>query len=54
MISPILLEVDVHFFLYTGRVTAYLPPGGPFVRMDSHVYPDYVVPPSYDSLLGKV
>ncbi|KAG5014607.1 hypothetical protein JHK85_020743 [Glycine max] len=36
-----------------GRITAYLPSGGPFVRMDSHVYPDYVVPPSYDSLLGK-
>ncbi|CAL5431879.1 unnamed protein product [Camellia sinensis] len=37
-----------------GRITAYLPSGGPFVRMDSHVYPDYVVPPSYDSLLGKL
>ncbi|KAH9805565.1 Biotin carboxylase [Citrus sinensis] len=37
-----------------GRITAYLPAGGPFVRMDSHVYPDYVVPPSYDSLLGKL
>ena len=24
------------------------------MRMDSHIYPDYVVPPSYDSLLGKV
>ncbi|CAN4105482.1 unnamed protein product [Withania somnifera] len=36
------------------RITAYLPSGGPFVRMDSHVYPDYVVPPSYDSLLGKL
>ncbi|KAB1212049.1 Biotin carboxylase 1, chloroplastic [Morella rubra] len=36
-----------------GRITAYLPSGGPFVRMDSHLYPDYVVPPSYDSLLGK-
>ncbi|KAD7116778.1 hypothetical protein E3N88_04046 [Mikania micrantha] len=37
-----------------GRITAYLPSGGPFVRMDSHVYTDYVVPPSYDSLLGKL
>lgn len=37
-----------------GRITSYLPFGGPFVRMDSHVYPDYVAPPSYDSLLGKV
>ncbi|KAG5556370.1 hypothetical protein RHGRI_006838 [Rhododendron griersonianum] len=36
------------------RITAYLPSGGPFVRMDSHIYPDYVVPPSYDSLLGKL
>lgn len=38
----------------TGRITGYLPPGGPFLRMDSHIYTDYVVPPSYDSLLGKV
>ncbi|XP_071705982.1 biotin carboxylase 1, chloroplastic [Rutidosis leptorrhynchoides] len=37
-----------------GRITSYLPSGGPFVRMDSHVYTDYVVPPSYDSLLGKL
>uniref|UniRef100_A0A803MP18 biotin carboxylase n=1 Tax=Chenopodium quinoa TaxID=63459 RepID=A0A803MP18_CHEQI len=36
-----------------GKITSYLPAGGPFVRMDSHVYPGYVVPPSYDSLLGK-
>ncbi|PKA48950.1 Biotin carboxylase 1, chloroplastic [Apostasia shenzhenica] len=43
-----------HKFLLSGRITAYLPSGGPFVRMDSHIYPDYVVPPSYDSLLGKV
>ena len=37
-----------------GRVVAYLPPGGPHVRMDSHLYPDYTVPPNYDSLLGKL
>ncbi|XP_021729798.1 biotin carboxylase 2, chloroplastic [Chenopodium quinoa] len=37
-----------------GKITSYLPAGGPFVRMDSHVYPGYVVPPSYDSLLGKL
>ncbi|KAH7283347.1 hypothetical protein KP509_34G002700 [Ceratopteris richardii] len=37
-----------------GRITGYLPPGGPFVRMDSHIYSEYVVPPSYDSLLGKL
>ncbi|KAJ4829695.1 hypothetical protein Tsubulata_023616 [Turnera subulata] len=37
-----------------GKITSYLPSGGPFVRMDSHVYSDYVVPPTYDSLLGKL
>lgn len=37
-----------------GRITGYLPAGGPFTRMDSHVYVDYLVPPSYDSLLGKL
>ena len=37
-----------------GRVIGYLPPGGPHVRMDSHLYPDYLVPPNYDSLLGKL
>ncbi|KAF8070883.1 biotin carboxylase 1 [Scenedesmus sp. PABB004] len=37
-----------------GRVSQYLAPGGPHVRMDSHLYPDYLVPPNYDSLLGKL
>lgn len=37
-----------------GRIKGYLPPGGPNVRMDSHIYSDYVVPPTYDSLLGKL
>jgi acetyl-CoA carboxylase, biotin carboxylase subunit len=37
-----------------GRIVQYLPPGGNYVRMDSHVYPEYVVPPNYDSLLGKL
>lgn len=37
-----------------GRVNLYLPPGGVGVRMDSHVYPGYQVPPYYDSLLGKL
>ncbi|KAK1380529.1 hypothetical protein POM88_027273 [Heracleum sosnowskyi] len=35
-----------------GRITTYFPDGGPFVRMDCHVYLDYLVPSSYDSLLG--
>lgn len=37
-----------------GRINAYLPPGGPGVRMDSHVYTDYEISPYYDSLIGKL
>jgi acetyl-CoA carboxylase biotin carboxylase subunit len=37
-----------------GKISAYLPPGGPGVRMDSHVYTDYEIPPYYDSLIGKL
>ena len=37
-----------------GRISGYLPPGGPGVRMDSHVYTDYEIPPYYDSLIGKL
>jgi acetyl-CoA carboxylase biotin carboxylase subunit len=37
-----------------GRISAYLPPGGPGIRMDSHVYTDYDIPPYYDSLIGKL
>jgi acetyl-CoA carboxylase biotin carboxylase subunit len=37
-----------------GRISGYLPPGGPGVRMDSHVYTDYQIPPYYDSLIAKL
>jgi acetyl-CoA carboxylase biotin carboxylase subunit len=37
-----------------GLITAYHPPGGPGVRLDTHVYAGYAVPPYYDSLLAKV
>jgi len=37
-----------------GVVTRWAPPGGPWVRLDSHVYQGYAVPPFYDSLLGKL
>jgi acetyl-CoA carboxylase biotin carboxylase subunit len=37
-----------------GRVTAWVPPGGFGVRVDSHLYAPYDVPPHYDSLLAKV
>ena len=37
-----------------GRVVAYHPPGGLGVRMDSALYDGYVIPPYYDSLIGKL
>jgi acetyl-CoA carboxylase biotin carboxylase subunit len=37
-----------------GKITAYHPPGGPGVRVDTHIYAGYTVPPYYDSLLAKV
>jgi acetyl-CoA carboxylase biotin carboxylase subunit len=37
-----------------GRITMWHPPGGPGVRVDSHVYTGYFVPPNYDSMIGKV
>ncbi|NES85322.1 MAG: acetyl-CoA carboxylase biotin carboxylase subunit [Moorea sp. SIO1G6] len=47
-------DPDHGFRPQPGRISAYLPPGGPGVRMDSHVYPDYEIPPYYDSLIGKL
>ena len=37
-----------------GRITQYHQPGGPGIRVDSHVYNNYVVPPYYDSMIGKL
>jgi len=37
-----------------GRITLWHPPGGPGVRVDSHAYTNYVVPPHYDSMIGKI
>ncbi len=37
-----------------GRITAWHAPGGPGVRVDSHVYANYFVPPNYDSMIGKI
>lgn len=37
-----------------GKITGWLPPGGPGVRIDSHVYTGYEIPPFYDSLIGKL
>ncbi len=37
-----------------GRITSWHAPGGPGVRMDSHVYTGYMVPPNYDSMIAKL
>ena len=37
-----------------GRITLYHTPGGPGIRVDSHVYQNYYVPPHYDSMIGKL
>ncbi len=37
-----------------GRITTFHVPGGPGVRVDSHAYVNYLVPPNYDSLIGKI
>src|SRR5919107_4689489 len=43
-----------NFLPQTGSVEFYNPPGGPGVRVDSHLYPGYKVSPYYDSLLAKL
>ncbi len=37
-----------------GTITLWHPPGGPGIRIDSHIYSGYQVPPYYDSMIGKV
>ncbi|MBU2842701.1 acetyl-CoA carboxylase biotin carboxylase subunit [Acidithiobacillus thiooxidans] len=37
-----------------GQITAWHPPGGPGIRVDSHIYAGYRVPPFYDSMIGKI
>jgi acetyl-CoA carboxylase biotin carboxylase subunit len=37
-----------------GRITSWHVPGGPGIRVDSHAYQNYLVPPNYDSMIGKV
>jgi acetyl-CoA carboxylase biotin carboxylase subunit len=47
-------EDPVKFIPSPGRITTWHAPGGPGVRVDSHVYTNYFVPPNYDSMIGKV
>ncbi|HYL42169.1 MAG TPA: acetyl-CoA carboxylase biotin carboxylase subunit [Ktedonobacteraceae bacterium] len=47
-------DAEADFRPQTGTVEHYLPPGGPGVRVDSHLYAGYQIPPHYDSLLAKL
>ena len=47
-------DPDRNFAPRPGTITAFHPPGGPGVRLDTHVYAGYRVPPHYDSLLAKL
>jgi len=47
-------EDPFNFMPSPGRITMWHAPGGPGVRVDSHVYTNYFVPPNYDSMVGKI
>ena len=47
-------EDPIKFIPSPGKVTKYIAPGGRNVRVDSHVYQGYTVPPAYDSMIGKL
>jgi acetyl-CoA carboxylase, biotin carboxylase subunit len=48
-------EDPFHNFRPTpGRITTYHSPGGHGVRVDTHVYAGYTIPPNYDSMIGKL
>ncbi|MHC3994703.1 acetyl-CoA carboxylase biotin carboxylase subunit [Thiomicrolovo sp. ZZH C-3] len=42
------------FFPSCGKITNYMAPGGPGVRLDTSLYAGYVIPPDYDSMIGKL
>ncbi len=42
------------FMPQNGKITRLIVPGGPKVRFDSHIYPNYVIPHNFDSLIGKL
>ena len=43
-----------NFFPSAGKITNYMAPGGPGVRLDTSLYAGYVIPPDYDSMIGKL
>ena len=47
-------EHPVTFRPSPGTISQFQPPGGPGIRLDSHIYSGYEVPPYYDSMIGKL
>jgi len=47
-------DPDRNFQPSPGRIELFSPPGGPGVRVDSHGYSGYRIPPNYDSMIGKL
>jgi acetyl-CoA carboxylase biotin carboxylase subunit len=51
---PLNAEHPETFMPSPGRIDEFHAPGGPGVRIDTHIYAGYVVPPYYDSMIGKL
>lgn len=47
-------NLQKNFMPSIGKITNYMTPGGPGVRLDSAAYAGYVIPPNYDSMVGKL
>jgi len=47
-------DPDKDFQPSPGKIELFVPPGGPGVRVDSHCYSGYTIPPNYDSMIGKL
>src|SRR5207247_8433387 len=47
-------DPDRDFAPTAGRLDTYVPPGGPWTRVDSHCYPGWMISPFYDSLIAKL
>jgi acetyl-CoA carboxylase biotin carboxylase subunit len=45
---------DKNFMPSAGKIEGYIAPGGYGVRIDSHIYTGYTIPPNYDSMIGKL